>query len=266
MEERIDIAEVARQTGLTSRALRFYEGRGLIRPLRTGNGRRLFSRHDLARLAAIQALKQAGFSLARIGDLLANRTADLGRLVAAQLSELEQRQQQLQETQALLRRVKSRIDAGEQIDVATLCSLIRKGKDMEDKQWKAVADRYFSPEEQQRWHESKMCLAADFDQSTYQAKWKDLGSRIAAALPLDPASETAKAFAREWFALLAPFTAVATPEMWQGSIRLYEKMPEWQGEADPGFTHEAWQAIRETTAHMREAGEEIGPLPAFLQR
>ena len=266
MEELIDIAEVVRTTGLTSRALRFYEGRGLIRPLRTNHGRRLYGRADLARLAAIQALKRAGFSLADIGGLLAHRATDLGRLVAAQLEELERRSAELKETQALLRQVKSRIDAGEQVDVATLCSLIRKGQTMEEKQWKAVADRYFSPEEQQRWHESKMGLAADFDQAGYHAKWKDLGSRIAASLPLDPASEQAKAFVREWFTLLAPFTAVATSEMWEGSVRLYEKMPEWQGEADPGFNHHVWQFIRDAAAIMRAAGEDFGPLPAYLKR
>jgi DNA-binding transcriptional MerR regulator len=32
MAESLDIAEVARLTGLTSRALRFYEARGLVTP------------------------------------------------------------------------------------------------------------------------------------------------------------------------------------------------------------------------------------------
>ena len=35
MAESLDIAEVARLTGLTSRALRFYEARGLVAPLRS---------------------------------------------------------------------------------------------------------------------------------------------------------------------------------------------------------------------------------------
>ncbi|WP_250893534.1 MerR family transcriptional regulator [Croceibacterium selenioxidans] len=33
MPDSLDIAEVARLTGLTPRALRFYEGRGLVTPL-----------------------------------------------------------------------------------------------------------------------------------------------------------------------------------------------------------------------------------------
>ena len=39
MSDSVDIAEVARLTGLTSRALRFYEARGLVKPLRTASGR-----------------------------------------------------------------------------------------------------------------------------------------------------------------------------------------------------------------------------------
>ncbi|MFN3799161.1 MAG: MerR family transcriptional regulator, partial [Sphingobium yanoikuyae] len=69
MTEILDIAAVARATGLTSRALRFYEARGLIAPLRTASGRRLFGPAELARLHELLALKRAGLSLAQIKTL-----------------------------------------------------------------------------------------------------------------------------------------------------------------------------------------------------
>ena len=81
----LDIAEVARRTGLTVRALRFYEARGLVAPLRSASGRRFYGAGELARLNAVAALKRAGFSLAEIGGLLAQRRADLARLVTARL-------------------------------------------------------------------------------------------------------------------------------------------------------------------------------------
>ncbi|MFZ5748295.1 MAG: MerR family transcriptional regulator [Pseudomonadota bacterium] len=40
MEDVHDIGDVARRTGLTHRALRFYEARGLVQPLRSDGGRR----------------------------------------------------------------------------------------------------------------------------------------------------------------------------------------------------------------------------------
>ncbi|MDO9487398.1 MAG: MerR family transcriptional regulator, partial [Sphingomonadaceae bacterium] len=79
----LDIAEVCRRTGLTSRTLRFYEAKGLLAPLRTNSGRRLYGAGELARLNQITVLKRAGFSLAQIDGLLAGRAPDLAALIEA---------------------------------------------------------------------------------------------------------------------------------------------------------------------------------------
>lgn len=260
-----DIAEVARRTGLSTRALRFYEARGLVQPLRTATGRRLFGAGELARLHAILALKQAGFSLAAIGAMLTKGRPDLGRLIAAQLDMVEARAAALNNTRTLLRTLQSRIDRGEPIDVATLCSLIQQETCMTSTAWRGVIDRHFTPEEQAHWAEAGQALPPGFDAAAYQAQWQELGRRIEAALPLDPASDAAKAFVREWMALLQPFAEVATPAMWAGSTALYQRMPEWEKEADPGFSSRAWALIREAAAIMRAAGEPVGPQPAPLE-
>ena len=72
----LDISEVIRRTGLTARALRFYEARGLVAPLRTASGRRLYGPGELARLNQVVTLKAAGFGLADIGRMLARRPID----------------------------------------------------------------------------------------------------------------------------------------------------------------------------------------------
>ena len=255
MAELLDIAEVVRRTGLTSRALRFWEARGLLKPVRTASGRRFYGPDELERLHAVIALKRAGFSLGAIGGMLCNRRADLGRLVAAQLTELETRARELAETRSLLSNILSRIDSGERIDVATLCSLIRKGPMMEPESWKNVTDRYFTPEEKVRFGETMEQVPAGFDPEEYGRQWSDLGARIEAALPLDPASDRAGDFVAEWFALLEPFTRVATPEMMAGTTRMYTNMHEWEGQADPGFTHRVFQFIQEAAkAHPERKG------------
>ena len=114
---------------------------------------------------------------------------------------------------------------------------------METENWKKVADRYFSPEEQARWAE-RMPPDPGFDQAAYSAKWAELGTRIAARLPLDPAGPEAQALYDEWQALLAPFTAVATLEMAAGATKLYDRMPEWQGDMKPPFPMEVWTFIK----------------------
>lgn len=63
------IGEVARQFGVTLRALRFYEGKRLITPQRHG-AVRIYRRSDRERLTLILTGRRLGFTLAEIGDLL----------------------------------------------------------------------------------------------------------------------------------------------------------------------------------------------------
>lgn len=261
MPDSLDIAAVTRLTGLTARALRFYEARGLVEPLRTASGRRHYDAAALERLNLILSLKKAGLTLAQIQRLTANRRIDLNGLITAQLDHLEAQARRISEAQTLLISVKSRIDRGEPIDAETFCSLIRTEQQdsttMSQDQWKAVTDRYFTPEEQAEWGERMGALGADFDQDAYAAQWKALGDEIKAALPMDPAGEAAAAFVQRWYALLKPFTDVATPAMWTGTMKMYDDMANWPVQADPGFDAEVWAFMKQATAARMLAGDRI---------
>jgi DNA-binding transcriptional MerR regulator len=63
------IRQLSLEFGVTARALRFYEDRGLLRPERRGQAR-IYSARDRARLQLILRGKRVGFSLTEIGDLL----------------------------------------------------------------------------------------------------------------------------------------------------------------------------------------------------
>jgi MerR family transcriptional regulator, repressor of the yfmOP operon len=71
------IQEVAAETGLTTRAIRYYEELGLLEPAaRSGGAYRLYDESDLERLRYIKELRdEAGFSLAAIGQLLEDEVA-----------------------------------------------------------------------------------------------------------------------------------------------------------------------------------------------
>jgi DNA-binding transcriptional MerR regulator len=251
MDQPLDIREVARRTGLTSRALRFYEARGLLKPLRTYSGRRLYGRGELELIQQILALKRTGLSLAQIAKLTSRGPLDLEMIVDAQLQLIEDRKAELEGAKALLLNVKSRIDRGEPVDAATFCSLIRNGdRIMEAEDWKKVTDRYFSKEEREHWAEHPP--QPGFDQAEYSRKWKDLGDRVEAAIPNGPDSPVSQALYDEWQELLAPFKAVATPEMMAGATRLYEHMDEWHGEVPQApFTPEAFRFIQEIGARRK---------------
>ena len=251
MTDVIDIGEVARRTGLTLRALRFYEARGLVRPLRSEGGRRLYGRGELARLNAAVALKRAGFSLTQIAGLLGDRPVDLARLVAAQIVAIDARATEIADARALLLTVQSRIDRGEPIDVATLCSLIEKGSTMEHENWKTVGDRYLSAEAKADFAATAGTMCAVSDQTDYAAKWTDLAGRIEAALPLDPTTAAAGTLYDEWQALLAPFIAVATPAMLQGVGAMYQDIDSWKSEQRPPFSSAVWDFIQAVAATRR---------------
>lgn len=69
------IADLAREFGISTRAIRFYETKGLLTPERVGSTR-VFRRRDRARLILILRGKRLGFSLRDISEYLSLYDAD----------------------------------------------------------------------------------------------------------------------------------------------------------------------------------------------
>jgi DNA-binding transcriptional MerR regulator len=68
-KEVFTIRELTREFGLTARALRFYEEKGLLAPKRQGQDR-LYSRRDRSRLRLVLMGKWVGFSLEEVKAML----------------------------------------------------------------------------------------------------------------------------------------------------------------------------------------------------
>lgn len=69
----MDIAEVARRSGVPASTLRFYEEKGLVRSVGRQGLRRVFSDNILERLALIALGRAAGFSLDEIAGMLGSK-------------------------------------------------------------------------------------------------------------------------------------------------------------------------------------------------
>ncbi len=63
------IGELAQELGISQRAVRFYETKGLLKPRRVG-ANRVYDRRDRARLLLILRGKRLGFSLQEISEYL----------------------------------------------------------------------------------------------------------------------------------------------------------------------------------------------------
>lgn len=86
-DDLVSAPELAEAFGVTPRALRFYESKGLLTPRRIG-ARRVYDRRDRARLELILRGKRLGFSLAEVAEYLELYDADPSQV--SQLKRLEQ--------------------------------------------------------------------------------------------------------------------------------------------------------------------------------
>ena len=68
--EFLNPSEAARRLGISTKALRLYEQRGLIAPLRSAAGWRAYGADEMTRAADIVALRALGFSLAEVARVL----------------------------------------------------------------------------------------------------------------------------------------------------------------------------------------------------
>jgi DNA-binding transcriptional MerR regulator len=133
------IAEVARDSGVTSRTLRHYHAIGLLIPARTApNGRRYYEQEQLLRLQQILLLRELGLGLEAIAEVLARQSKDGTIEVLGRHKEWLQREQ-LRLGQ-LIRTVDTTIDN------------VRKGGEMTpDKVFEGFEHNPYEAEARERW-------------------------------------------------------------------------------------------------------------------
>jgi len=113
------IADLAEEFGISTRAIRFYESKGLLTPDRVGTTR-VFRRRDRARLILILRGKRLGFSLRDISDYLS----------------LYDAQSQLRQTQMLVTKVDERLSLleAQKADLETTIRELRGIKKLAEEQ------------------------------------------------------------------------------------------------------------------------------------
>ncbi|NDL59477.1 MerR family transcriptional regulator [Phytoactinopolyspora mesophila] len=70
------IGELSQRTGVSVRALRYYEEKGALKPRRTPSGYRIFDDHAVRTVGQIQTLLSAGLGLDIISEILACMSDD----------------------------------------------------------------------------------------------------------------------------------------------------------------------------------------------
>jgi len=80
MSEFLTIGELARRTGVTTSALRYYDELGLVRPSGRISGHRRYALDAVGAVGVVRLLQEAGFTLAEASHRLAQALA--GRLAS----------------------------------------------------------------------------------------------------------------------------------------------------------------------------------------
>ncbi len=113
MEKIYSVTELAKELGVTPRAIRFYEDKGLIAPQRAGTTR-VYTHRDRGRMILILRGKKLGFSLREIKEYLDLYVVDttlveqlhlLLKRLHARLALLEDQRQAVEESLAELRNI-----------------------------------------------------------------------------------------------------------------------------------------------------------------
>lgn len=210
------IGQLAAQCGVSAKALRLYEARGLLRPdARSDSGYRLYGAPALARLNEIGVLKRAGFTLAEIGRLLA-RQGSAAALVEARIAALQcevraksqalaalvQAWRGLASTSQTIDQLLENIQMSDKLDMrfsaAELAEFKRRGE---------ILGRHFTAEQRAQLRERAERLGETGMQQA-QTGWPDLIRQVRGAMNLGipPTDPAVVEMGRKWHALVQAFT------------------------------------------------------------
>ncbi len=143
--EFLNPSEAARRLGISTKALRVYEQRGLITPIRSAAGWRAYGADEMTRAADIVALRALGFSLAEIARVLKGDLKVVEPALAAHQAQLEGRLRDLGLTVEKVRALRDDLGRGRPPTVGDLARLLGPAPECEvafDLPWPWGGERF----------------------------------------------------------------------------------------------------------------------------
>jgi MerR family copper efflux transcriptional regulator len=132
----MNIGEAASSSGVSAKAIRYYESISLISPAtRANNGYRDFSEQDVHYLRFINRARSLGFSVAGVGELLAlyqdrkRASADVKSIAILAIDRIDEKMAELQEMRAVLSVMSEYCHGDDRPDCPILDGLAAFGQD-----------------------------------------------------------------------------------------------------------------------------------------
>lgn len=172
------------------KALHHYDRLGLLKPVRTDAGYRVYSERDLETLEQIVALKFFGVPLKEIAAVLRRPSLKLRDTLRLQRGALEERRELLGRAIRAIQAAEEALDSGQPADLAMLKNIIGV---IEMQDTAAAMKKYYSEES---WEQHRR-----YYEEGPSAEWQEFYRDAQSLLGEDPASAEAQALVGRWFEL-----------------------------------------------------------------
>ncbi|HVX31015.1 MAG TPA: MerR family transcriptional regulator [Nitrolancea sp.] len=225
------VGELAKRTGLTVRTLRYYDEIGLLSPPRLpGSDYRQYGDAEISRLQQIASLRQLGFSLDEIREILTRPETSVRQVIELHLTRLNEQIALMEQLRARLTAIERDLQANGSVTAEEFLNTMEVMNHM---------SKYYTPEQQAMLKARAEELGQEHIREV-EAEWPQLIAKVQAEYDAgtDPADPKVQALARRWMELVHEFTG-----------------------GDPGITkslQRAWQ--EETDFH----GIETGPVRVLM--
>ncbi len=240
----LKIGELAKRSGLSIRTLHHYDEFGLLMPSgHTDAGYRLYSVQDVKQLQHILSLKQLGFSLKKIAEILHSETLSLSQTINEQIQYVEK---SILSRSALLKQLnclKDKFSSGENIAIDDFLETMEMMK---------MYEKYFDEEQLAKLAKVREELGAEKLKALGQKSWPELIAKVKKAMDNQLAvdSKEVQTLVKQWMELANQFTggdsqvAESVSKMYQQEKGLQDKTGIHQPMMT--FISQAWKHAQST--------------------
>ncbi len=193
------VGELARRAGMTVRTLHHYDEIGLLSPSRrTDSGHRLYGAAEVERLQQIASLRQIGFPLEEIRELLGGPDTSALQVIEMHIDRVREHLRHQRQLCDQLEVIAQRL---RESGTAPLDELFRTMEMMN------MVNNYYS-ENQLDWLRQRREAVGEERIREVEAEWPRLMAEVRAELDAgsDPADPTVQALMERWSGLVAEFT------------------------------------------------------------
>lgn len=213
------IGKLAKLSQVTVRTFRYYDEIGLLKPAKIGDGgHRYYDNEAIEKLHNIMMLKDIGFELETIHEIIANQVKSYKELLHMRLEIIHQEQLYLKSSEDKIRGILHLTELEGQADWEAIFNTFSKPKNTQE-ELANLRQNFFT--------ENELEVIKALHKQVEQ--WVALINDIRLNLDADPSSKTAQELAKKWLDLV--------DEMFEGDWELAQKVwhTNWDKKAELGF-------------------------------